>query len=206
VAEGDCSDEGVGLWRFGITLSGEWLDEDKDELLKAVKAIGGKFSQEDGGTAWDVFRSANNSGVDMEYVDNACPEGCWGRTISSQHIRFYGPSRGALGERLVVHELGHAFNRRVENVLGNDASPNSSLDNEWRNNPVFPRRDDEHNGFAGGFPGWQQSTELDAGNEFADMFIGWVYGKWENHAAGVVRSNWMNQEDHMPLWVSELIP
>jgi hypothetical protein len=36
VAEGDCSDEGVGFWRFGITLSGRWSETHKDIARQAA--------------------------------------------------------------------------------------------------------------------------------------------------------------------------
>ena len=137
--------------------------------------------------------------MEFEHVTGLCAEKCWGRTISSSHIRFYGPSTGHLDPRLVAHELGHAFNGRV-GMSGTGATPYDTLGATWSSDPMFPRRDSPDNGFAGPKYGWQQSGDLTQNEEFADMFVGWTYQHFAFSEGGQARSNWMNQADHMPYW------
>jgi hypothetical protein len=70
--------------------------------------------------------------------------------------------------------------------------------------------DDERNyGFAGEFAGWQQSQQATVGEEFADMFIGWNYNKWEanpsdqDYRLGQARATFM--ESHMKWWITAVI-
>jgi hypothetical protein len=74
--------------------------------------------------------------------------------------------------------------------------------------PSFPdRHNDDPNpqGFAGPRYNWQQSASGAPGEEFADMFIGWTYNRWETDPHGSLtvpggsRADWMAA--HMPLWV-----
>ena len=74
-------------------------------------------------------------------------------------------------------------------------------------------------GFYGGFLDWQFSKDEGPydvhnpdnpkddtdgrGEIFADMFIGWVYGKWEDSDLGDARSTFMNY--HMPIWIADAI-
>ena len=52
---------------------------------------------------------------------------------------------------------------------------------------------------------WQQTDDPSAGEEFADMFIGWVYNQWEASInggwslAGQARASFM--DEYMPPWV-----
>jgi hypothetical protein len=111
---------------------------------------------------------------------------------------------------LVVHEMEHVFNARMTNVLGALAeklSPYNQLFTTQANDPTFPNRvDNDANlvGFAGPRYNWQQSPSGAPGEEFADMFLGWTYNRWETgahglKAAGQARADWMAAR--MPLWV-----
>ena len=74
---------------------------------------------------------------------------------------------------------------------------------EWTVNSDFPRRDPDNvwrRGYAGLYFGWQQTRVRTAGEEFADMFLGWAYNQWEASPAGATRSGWMNA--NMPRWIS----
>ena len=71
------------------------------------------------------------------------------------------------GKRWAVHELGHAFESRV-NGQTSWGYVRNSLTTDVSN----------RNGFAGTFSGWQQSEDYQNSEIFADMFIGWVYGRW----------------------------
>jgi hypothetical protein len=64
-----------------------------------------------------------------------------------------------------------------------DRPPDSASDSTW--------------GFAGGRWEWQRSSSGLASEEFADMYLGWVYNQWEMEAgslsvAGQHRSDFMN--------------
>jgi hypothetical protein len=72
----------------------------------------------------------------------------------------------------------------------------------------------DRNGFYGGYYQWQfgQDSDGDNGIEiFADMFLGWVYGKWEvdrSRASGLSvngenKSAYMDK--YMPLMINKAI-
>ncbi|MDD5368416.1 MAG: RHS repeat-associated core domain-containing protein [Anaerolineaceae bacterium] len=187
-------DRRAGL--FGIKFSGNWVDTDKETVINAAFTLGTKLTPENNEYAFNAFKRVYRS-MEMESVDYSCPEGCWGRSLSSQQIRFYEPSRGKLDPRLVIHELGHSFNAALTNAVGDIKSAYNVLAATWISDSNFPRRSDNPNGFAGA--GWAQSKEITVGEEFADMFIGWVYGKWGDNLPGALRSSWMNHQ--MPFWV-----
>jgi hypothetical protein len=81
-----------------------------------------------------------------------------------------GDSPATVGNRpqFSVHELGHAFENVLLDAIGQKLGRNS-LPANLVNRP---------NGF---FPSgrFQQSKDLGRGEIFADMFIGWVYDRWQ---------------------------
>lgn len=102
----------------------------------------------------------------------------------------------------VIRELGHSFESSVNGLLQTDVRDvlGSDTDIDRR-----PDDGDGNYGFYGVRYGWQQSPEGTTGEEFADMYIGWVYGFWElrNGALtdqGAARSSFMS--DHMPGWIA----
>jgi RHS repeat-associated protein len=200
------------LFRFGITLSGEWTNKDKSALVSAALAIGSAFRGTGTMSVFSAFRYVFG-GVNFEHVSYACAEGCWGQAMGPDSVRIYGAATNYLDPRLAVHELGHVFNARAEAAMANfesnyggnrDNTPYAALNATFSgldpNYANFPRRDDYENGFAGPPFGWQQSKDLTPNEEFADMFIGWTYNTWGNNPAGSSRSNWMNETDHMWFW------
>ncbi|HRQ40775.1 MAG TPA: RHS repeat-associated core domain-containing protein [Chloroflexota bacterium] len=70
-----------------------------------------------------------------------------------------------------VHELAHVLEARVNGIL----DVNYYVRNQLPNNLV------NRNGFAGGFPGWQQSNFGGRGEIFADMVVGWTYREFETN-------------------------
>jgi hypothetical protein len=87
-------------------------------------------------------------------------------------------------EHWAVHEFGHAF----VNAVAGRARPIHMLDIHQRV-PGFPDRPDNGPldafwGFAGGRWDWQRSPSGATSEEFADMFLGWVYGQWEMDVTG----------------------
>lgn len=138
----------------------------------------------------------------------------WGETFfrSGKHVvEIYGRPANFDGDvRWAVHELGHAF----VNAVAGRANPVAALEGIQRLVYRFPDRPptapDEPTGtwgFAGRRWGWQRSDQGAASEEFADMFVGWVYNQWEPSGngmgwslAGQMRANYMDVM--MPLWVN----
>ena len=130
----------------------------------------------------------------MDWASNYCGMGaiCYDESIFTDSglasFQKWGPQN-------VVHELGHALDQR------GGRRARADLQAEWATNSGFPRRTTgEFGGFAGPYLGWQQTQVATAGEEFADMFLGWAYNQWETSPAGATRSGWMNA--NMPRWIS----
>jgi hypothetical protein len=88
-------------------------------------------------------------------------------------------------------------------------SPYNQLSTTQTFNSSFPNRVDDDvalTGFAGPRYNWQQSPSGAVGEEFADMFLGWTYNRWETNRDGTLsregqlRADWMAAR--MPLWVN----
>ncbi len=120
-------------------------------------------------TAEEAFLLVHDGPVFIEKQNIACPEGCWGRTITQNKIYIY---NNAATQDLVnypkflVHELGHAF----ENALAQNGLPKLrwSLTDDTLNRIGFLPRNE----------GWQFGGDDTPGEIFADMFVHWTYGKW----------------------------
>jgi hypothetical protein len=130
--------------------------------------------------------------------------GCtaWGYSRSVNEIWIFDSAGGknmndviVSHPNLIVHELGHSFYKAAGGYIAG-----SSVG--------------DRNGFYGGYYQWQfgQDSDGDNGIEiFADMFLGWVYGKWEvdrSRASGLSvngenKSAYMDK--YMPLMINKAI-
>jgi len=132
----------------------------------------------------------------LDWAGNGCYRGeiCYDESI------FIGSGLASFqrwGPHNVVHELGHGIDQRG----GRQAR--ADLAAEWTANPDFPHRDPDNRqrrGYAGLYFGWQQTRVATAGEEFADMFLGWTYNRWDASASGATRSGWMSA--NMPRWIA----
>ncbi len=113
----------------------------------------------------------------------------------------------------IIHELGHAFSQRLggKPVTATDAflrvRPNVGRP---RDGAVLPN---VLYGFAGSISSprkWQHSLYVTPSEQFADMFVGWVYGEWEPggspggwSTSGYAMSTFMNTQ--MPEWISSAV-
>jgi len=88
---------------------------------------------------------------------------------------------GFAGEQNTVHELFHGISQQGGQVASNN------LEAAWADNDLLTRG---RGGFAGGFP-WQQSGERTGSEVFADMGLGWTYGRWGSNAAGRAKARYM---------------
>ncbi len=108
---------------YGVATSGEnWKQKDKGALVDALYKVGSSLGAILEMSSDSAFRQVYG-GMTFELVPYECIEGCWGRTLNAHNIRFYSPAAGRLDPRLVVHELGHAFNAAVTNVIGKSLAP-----------------------------------------------------------------------------------
>ena len=99
----------------------------------------------------------------------------------------------------VIHELGYAYNENA------GQTPYDATDAAVRAGTI-PDRLAVHDyyGFAtmcnqGNGRGFQQSCKPEYYEEFADMFLGWTYGKWYSPAEGKQRAEFMDA--NMTEWI-----
>ncbi len=139
--------------------------------------------------------------------------GCWGRSTGKNSVEVFTDIVDAGGvNRLVgdvhwaVHELGHSFVSAVGKFSLRTGGPSYTLPSLLEAiqglGIGFPDRPSgsektETWGFAGGRWEWQRSSSGLASEEFADMYLGWVYNQWETNAgvmteSGSMRSDFMN--------------
>ena len=166
------------------------------------EAGGGQFS-----SPRDAYLSVYGGPVTFYKTGQSCAEAtghtsCYAQAQSSRMIHVYtniydnnGNSRipgPNTSDRWAVHELGHAFENRVNGKIA------------WGHvRSQLPDNTNNRNGFAGDFPGWQQSEYDTRGEIFADMFIGWSYGQWSNDAEqrvfAALKADFM--ATNMPVWI-----
>jgi RHS repeat-associated protein len=210
------------LAMYGVAFTGNlggWKDTKKVAVNKAVQAVANKIADTVGGSPIGDFRIVYGY-IDFEWCDNCIPHG-YGFTANDHLIKFdYMYPDIEIATRLVVHELGHLFDRAVcaSNHQGNchDAKGNELI---WGINtarsdltgktgtclgPTCLGRkghegpgEGEDWGFAGKFEVWQFGMN-DAegygenGELWADMFLGWTFGQWGDDTRGGYRQNYMN--------------
>jgi hypothetical protein len=101
--------------------------------------------------------------------------------------------------RWAVHEIGHAFENRMYQILNNRPARNAVSADLFIREPGF-------GGFHGRLGDWQFSKKLDPGEIFADMFLGWIYNSWELKPSGgptdLAISRSQNMSSYMPIWIS----
>lgn len=121
-----------------------------------------------------------------------------GRAADAKTVRIF-VDAAATDTRLIVREAGRVFDVPTGN------SGRTTLTFARAENRSFATRNSKSVGFAGGLFGWQQSDDDDPSEEFADMFIGWVYNQWGTNErgglnpAGAKRATVMNA--NAPRWI-----
>jgi len=149
--------------RLAAGLSAEGEEGPSPELLEPADAFVKVF-----GRPVRFLRKASSMG----------PTGFWGQAILRDLIWVHSNARHSSADdriaavsnrpQFAVHELGHAFENMLLDAVGQKKGRNS-LPNSLANRTA---------GFfhLGRF---QQSKDLGRGEIFADMFIGWVYDRWQ---------------------------
>lgn len=206
------------LATYGIVTTGEgWTNDELAEVYMAAFLEGSKAVTETGlwETPEEAFRAIHGD-LEFEMVDGVCPDpdGCWGWAISAHHIHFFrhyiatrqveDPENPGefinveyerntnIKKRLVAHELAHTFDIVIGMALGKKPSATLSMSMTEDREGLYPP-----------FGIWQQSREITPGEVFADMFIGYLWDRWDfanfyTEATG--RRNFMI--NYMPIWLS----
>lgn len=207
-----------------VTFSGcetcVWSEEEMATIQESATITGTRWAETLNAahagwnlSASDAFLLVYGGSVNFNKTGQSCSEatgynGCWGSSTGRNNIDVYTDIVDADGvNRLVgdthwaVHELGHSYVSAVGGFdLGNqrftlpslleylqgygfvDRPPGSAWDSTW--------------GFAGGRWEWQRSSSGQASEEFADMYLGWVYGQWEMRG-GVMTRDGQQRADFM---------
>ena len=188
---------------YDLTIDPTLSPQAKLAIYAAVFAVSQKLASVStaNDTAAGIFRTIFGS---MEFVVRDVA--LWGYTVGSQ-IQL-DPTINWGNQYIVnflVHEIGHSFAQNIRDKFYRNnptQAPYSQLAGAYADaNAAFPIRPD---GFAGGQMEWQWSENSGRdghSDEFADMFLGWVFGEWADNQAGIDRANWMDQDNHMPLWL-----
>jgi RHS repeat-associated protein len=188
---------------YGIKYEGEWSINNSLFVLYAVQDVGTALAEVIGGTISSAFRTFFR-GLKLEWCDN-CVDGGFGQAAGGKTITFDGMySNLDIAKRLVVHEFGHIFDQLISMQARNDVSTCTDrpgcLGRLDHNGPT----ENEFWGFAGGWETWQFGEVWgvdEDGNEimlrgeiWADMFVGWTYGRWGHTYRGEDRQNHMNDK------------
>jgi hypothetical protein len=205
------------LQQYNVTLDGEmegWTYEHKYAVWAAVSAVGQAFARTrgQGETAAEAFRAVYGE-VTFEWCDS-CVSG-YGWAAGDHLVRFDGMySNTVIATRLVVHELGHLFDRAVcaqnqggacryiwgKGTARSDLTGKTGIcDGPYclgRKGFTGPK-EGQYWGFAGGWGEWQfghngEDGYGENGELWADMFVGWTYDRWENTPRGEYRRAYMN--------------
>jgi RHS repeat-associated protein len=155
-----------------------------------------------------AFLEVYGGSVVFHKTGQSCTEGngatsCFAQVQSSRLVHVYTDIYNSNGNSLIpgpntsnrwaVHELAHGFESRVNGKMDTWGYVRSQLPDDVLN----------RNGFAGDFPGWQQSRQNTRGEIFADMFVGWAYGQWSNNQEQRVFASLKTDfmATNMPVWI-----
>ncbi len=202
--------------QYGITFDGNgWTAKTKKAVRTAVENVAKAFQQAynqmcDGwddncpqvSSAAEAFKKVYGNIFTFTW-SNEQP-GNAGYTNAYNHITLYSvkdsPNYLENHMRVIVHELGHAFNQVVGKDAQNSLNANLLRDADGDHTDEYGR----YYGFAGGWDNWQFGWDNTASEVFADMFIGWVYNTWDlsgrDGGLGTQRMTLMNSK--MPLWLN----
>lgn len=203
-----------------------WTDQEKKILKKGANDIAkalardinsenrllwkmGEIDQYQRITSTQAFNNVFGGPIVVRRSGSDCD--CWAQHMNKQdgqHYEIWIFSTTSAEDLishpyLIVHEIGHAFNAAVGgqpaySVPGSLFRPTNS------EGIIGTDIDGNFYGYHGAHFQWQfgkTAGDAQGGEEFADMFVGWTYGKWENSSIGINRQNFMNS-----LMVSYLFP
>jgi len=178
---GECSNSTPGLISFDIAdgVDEVWNAAEMGAIYQGAYDLGSAYARDINSrsqgdfsrfgdneytpiTPEEAFMSIYGGSVSFEKRGVSCSEAtgdnCYAQTQTSRSIYVFTDiyddddiskiPRVTTSNRWAVHELGHAFESRVNGKIGTWGYVRDQLPDEVLN----------RNGFAGAFPGWQQST------------------------------------------------
>jgi hypothetical protein len=211
------------LWaQYKVKLStggnAKWATKDKAAALLGVQAVAAKLEAETGVNGAAAFQQVYGSLTfkmveSYEYDGKTYDSGACacGGPNTILFASFYNTGSGYnrsssttmdLNRNLIVHELGHQFsyNWKAESSANpvNMFSDGLLIEAGWPANP------------AGADKMWRQhpsSSEdpISRGEVFADMFLGWVFGKFANDPRGIGAQRMSEMDTIMTVKLDELI-
>ncbi len=202
-----------------LVFVGNWQYQEKQIAIDGIEQIARKLANTTTkrDTPCEAFRNVFGINTKEPMQLHHLKTGDVGGKCFSSHVvgifglfPLYKPMAKTKSEHLIVHEFGHAFEARLEDVMGTKIPRNLLLKVQYHN-PNFPDRildpetgivPNKDYGFAGVRWLWQLSADPSPGEEFADMFLGWAYDAWADNPAGRLRSDFMDA--HMPDWINYL--
>ena|GEM_PF-7005760 len=149
--------------------------------------------------SYECCSVANTLNVVTASEAHVPPATSGGVTLSAHHIMFAsmaGDNMADYGRQLlrrrnnVVHELGHAFDL----VLGRQGR--SAVSADWTHLSRSGCGRGDKCGFASplGWMDWVMNPANEAGEIFADQFLGWTFSRWDSTDLGDYRRDWMNTD------------
>jgi hypothetical protein len=182
--------------KYGVIFKNDWTEDVMWAIVEGVQAVGQKFSEGMGVDAAVAFRQVYGiEGNDKFIFESGCPASecsAFGRTYGSRHVKFRDFYKSNFRNvTLAVHELAHAFENVLEITLPDGKKYKPARESLPDN--LFSSRD----GLADE-PAWtwQHSEDINRGEIFADMFVGWVFDKWANPLVSDLageRAEWMSK-------------
>lgn len=204
-------------WNFPeykITFTGRWEHSEKMTVLKGVDAVGQAMAKELGSSPPASFEKVFGP---IEFRATTAIGGYYG--MSWGNVILIRPEK--VTEKLIVHELGHTFNDQFwpNEVIFSPVfllehygiySPDGQLitgpvDGTYQrdNFQAAPENGYYSDNYRKEFQ-WHPKT-LSGGNsaseDWADMFMNWVYRSFVPNKAGDARNSWINAR--LPLWLAE---
>jgi hypothetical protein len=205
--EGDCEDrktKEILEQDYGVIFDGEedgWTDERISAVYKAVREVGTAFSN--GQTvASGAFKKVYGNVFTFTWSNDE--PGNAGYTNAFNHITLYSvkdsPHYLTNHFRVIVHELGHAFNK----AIGGKAQSSMTSDLLRDANGIHTDAYGLYYGFAGGWDDWQYGYDNTSSEVFADMFVGWVFNQWDMaHPEGLGQDRMDHMNKYMPIWTNQ---
>jgi hypothetical protein len=205
------------LERNSIILNGRWTDLEVGYVYSAIVRTGYRIMEytevDINNNPIEIFAYTYNIKSSSPFIiDHYNNGGVGGIAYSYRHNGFHGFYRNTTFDihqqsiNLVIHEIGHSFEFLIEkDAYTRELIPFAVLMKEQSRNWNFPRRTfaNSYVGYCGLRWVWQQSPSLHPREEFADMFIGWVYNCWEDSEAGELRKAFMDK--NMKMWLFDVI-
>jgi RHS repeat-associated protein len=181
-----------------------WSKTETQYIQTQYEAVARRLAHMDGGgfsiSLFDAFTSEFGGPITVmkknktcsEYHDNNPSFTAEAENMGGNMIFVYSNATNITTTHLLVHELGHEFFYNHPTTVPADLMrPIFKDDNEDYIMHVDPTTNLTYGYYAQSWQFGFQSSNAN-GEELADMFVGWVYGKWENSQLGRTRIQFMN--------------